>query len=1049
MLVLMLFGTLTSCLEPAYSNNAQTLAPGSETTDEEKTTTETFPLNGNSSPNQNGTTSTTNENNQTTDSLDVPQASDTPDNSTDVNVDVDMDVDVNINVNNGTGTSTDNSANTETVTDIIITESATEAPTQTEKPTEAPIQTEKPTEAPTQTEKPTEAPTETEKPTEAPTQTEKPTEAPAETEKPTEAPTETEKPTEAPTETEKPTEAPTETEKPTEAPTYSVFDNEVLANKTKNDQLLEELLPKYTSLRNDIKNKKSGYDLGTASTSIGTKKSEWTAEVPTPTSDHPRLLITKDSIPNIKKALEDKTDPTVKRFYQLLNTEHANSGKLGSPQTNFGGRNGLHNYDKEILELIQIKALAYVIGGHELYGYQAIYYMKQFLRTLDIQYITSNMEREYGNTMFTAALVYDWCYDLLTAEDKRQLIAGVENKTASGYCGDPSYTTTEHYRWKMSVGFPPTKIGAVSGHGSERQILRDYLSVAVAFYGDNNSWWNYIAACVYSEYVPVRNYYFQSGLSQQGTGVYASGRHISDMYSAWILLTATGSQPYKKINTTVRNFLGYEIAAGKIFSDGDGTGSIQNNYEFKPLAYMTAYLFKDEAMLAQAKSMTPTKAFQSDTIELTSAMYVALCGMSDIEPAEDKYEGMPLIQYNGSPVGQYVMHEAFGVNDSATILMRIKERTTANHEHADAGTFMIYYKGMLTADGGVYKGYSSDHTRYYHQATVSHNGLLIYNPDVPEIDQPYLSATTIANMKKWYSGGQIWPTEASNLTDLMTNKFLTGKVVGRGHGYLNGDTTKPLYAYIAGNITQAYHEATVDFVGRRMLTVYTQDEDVPMVFFVYDTITSDSASYKKTFLLHICSSDKPTINTSNKTVVTENGDGRLVLTCLTDGVTITGVGGKDNNYSTNGMQNTVAHDTGAWGRVEISQNGAKSHKFLNSIYVTDKGNTKYYESKPITGVSTNSLPAGDVEGCVFNKSIVAVFAKKNIADSSKYMNGTISFTTAGNKDMRYFVDGLEGGTWQITIKNDAGTTVLTTEAKASNGLLTFNAPAGTVTLTKA
>ena len=820
------------------------------------------------------------------------------------------------------------------------------------------------------------------------------------------------------------------------------------ANKAQNDEILSVLLPKSKALRQEIKSNKSGYSFGKASSSIGTKKSSWTAKTPTPIGDHPRLLITEDTIPTIKKALENKNDPTVQRFYELLNTQHAKNGQLNAATENFGGRNGLHNYDKELLELIQIKALAYVVGGHELYGYQAIHYMKQYLRTLDIQYINTNMEREYGNTMFTAALVYDWCYDLLTEEDKKQFIAGVENKTAKGTCGDPSYTSTEHYKWKMSVGFPPTKIGAVSGHASERQILRDYLSVAVAFYGDNNSWWNYIASCVYSEYVPVRNYYFKSGISQQGTGVYVSGRHISDMYSAWILMTATGSQPYTNIDKTVRNFLGYEIAPGKIFSDGDGTGSIQNNYEFRALSYMTAYLFADEPMLAQAKSMQPTKAFEADTIELTSAMYVALCGMSDIEPAEDKYEGMPLIQYNGSPVGQYITHEAFGVKDSATVLMRIKERSTANHEHADAGTFMIYYKGMLTADGGAYKGYGSDHTRYYHQATVSHNGLLIYNPNVPEANDSSLSATTKSKMKKWYSGGQIWPSEASNLTQLKSDKYLTGNVIGNRHGYLDADKTKPLYAYINGNITNAYHQDTVDHVGRRMLTVYTQNEDVPMVFFVYDAITSDSANYKKTFLLHIPSSSAPTINKTNKTVTTENGDGRLVLTCLTNSATITGVGGKNNNYSTNGKQNTVAYETGAWGRVEISQTGAKSHKFLNSIYVTDKGNTTYYETTPITNVSKNKISAGDVEGGVFNKSIVAVFAKKNIVSSSSYLSNDISFTAEGNSNMSYYVDGMAAGTWQITVKNSAGKTVSTQKATASNGLLTFNAPGGTVTLTK-
>ena len=45
--------------------------------------------------------------------------------------------------------------------------------------------------------------------------------------------------------------------------------------------------------------------------------------------------------------------------------------------------------------------------------------------------------------------------------------------------------------------------------------------------------------------------------------------------------------------------------------------------------------------------------------------------------------------------------------------------------------------------------------------------------------------------------------------------------------------------------------------------------------------------------------------------------------------------------------------------------------------------------------------------------------------------------------MGYYVDGVAGGTWQITVN---GTVVGT--AKASNGLLTFTAPAGTVKLTK-
>ena len=778
--------------------------------------------------------------------------------------------------------------------------------------------------------------------------------------------------------------------------------------------------------------------------------------IPQITESHPRLLLTKDTIPTIRKSLK-ADNPTNKRYYELLDKDIAdiNYGKLPDPSTDYGGRAGLHNYNKDYLEFIQIKALGYLVEGHELYAYQAVYCMKYYLVTLDIQYIKSNMEREYGNVMFTAALVYDWCYDILTTEDKNQLRAAIQNRTAKGQCGDPSFTTTAKYKLKMEVGYPPCsdRVGAVSGHSSERQILRDYLAAAIAFYGDNDSWWNYVSKLIYSEYVPVRNYYFRSGISQQGIGVYVSGRHIADMYSAWMIKTATGTQPYTGIDNTVRSFLGYECAPGKLFSDGDGGGSLlQSNAEVRALSYMTAYIFADEAMLAQAQSIQPTKAFTSDTIELTSAMYVALSGMSDIEPAKDKYEGMELLQYNGSPVGQYVTHEAWNDATSANVFMKIKEISTANHEHADAGNFMIYYKGMLTCDAGVYKNYGSDHTRFYHQATISHNSLLIDNgsQDKSSSDKKI----------KYYSGGQIWPSEISTASGTLkvwtsSQDHQTGTIIGHEHGYYDTAKTKPKYAYLGGDITGAYPSSTVEHVGRRMLVVYTGDEKVPMAFFVYDTITSASANYKKTFLLH--TPQRPTI--SGNTVAVENGDGRLVLTCLSDNVTINGVGGRtygpDNklddensgNYYIHGYgQLPISHDDKMWGRVEISNsNKVSSTKFFNSMYVTDAGNTTYYKTTPITNVSTNTLSGGDVEGGVFNGSVAAIFVKRNLMNTSKRLSGTISFTTTGNSSMQYYIDGLASGTWKVTV---GGTTVGSYKVASESGLLTFSASAGNVVLTK-
>ena len=79
-------------------------------------------------------------------------------------------------------------------------------------------------------------------------------------------------------------------------------------------------------------------------------------------------------------------------------------------------------------------------------------------------------------------------------------------------------------------------------------------------YGDNDSWWDYIAARGCNDYAPVRNYYFQSGAVHQGTG-YATGRHISDLFSDWIITVATKNTPYNDyIKTAIKGMLGYEYA---------------------------------------------------------------------------------------------------------------------------------------------------------------------------------------------------------------------------------------------------------------------------------------------------------------------------------------------------------------------------------------------------------------------------------------------------------------------------------------------------------
>ena len=813
---------------------------------------------------------------------------------------------------------------------------------------------------------------------------------------------------------------------------------EAAAKKAENKKILDKLLPSILEQRNELSSYKGKINAYTQNDpqiylfkqytqNIGT--SSWGTSPVKPESDqHPRLLITEDMLPDLRSSIKQDNAFT-KKFLELLDATLENDGILPA-KTNLGvngtvDTDNIHNYDDSYLELIQAKALAYLIYDDELYGYQAIYYMKNFIKSLDIEQIASDQCRQYGYTMFTAAIVYDWCYDLLTEKDKEQFIAGVENCLCRGSNANGV---------KMEVGFPPSKQGSVSGHGSEYQILRDYLAFATAIYDENPSWWNYVAARVCNDYVEMRNHYFQSGIAQQGTG-YATARHICDLYSAWIIKIATGTNPYVGMENTVKSFIGYEYTPGTIFTDGDNSGDGKKLSAFADMAYIGAYLYGDETLLAQAMYLK-SSAFSSNFQGLSTPVYLALTAIAEVEPAEDRYEGMELIQYNGSPLGQYVIRASWNDPASAAVFMRIKERSTANHEHYDSGTFEIYYKGMLTSDGGMYNNYSHEHTKYFHKATISHNGLIIYNPSLASTEDG------------WYSGGQErFAKEASTLDQWLTSQYDTGTVTGRQHGYVDGDKSKPLYAYIAGDITEAYSTKTVSYVGRRMLTVYTGDAEYPMVFFVYDDISSTQASYQKRFLLQISSKNAPAIDETAQTVITENGDGRLVLTCLSDNVKLTGMGGRNSgkydatqsqNYLINGQQlvpKTKTADDGHWGRVEIEWTESTTDaEFMNVLYVTDKGNTKMATVKAATSES-------GLTGGTFNSKIAALFATSRTEAKTE-----LSCKTYGSASMDYYVSGLAAGKWKVTVD---GKTVGTYTATEEGGLLTFTAPAGSLTVTPA
>ena len=107
------------------------------------------------------------------------------------------------------------------------------------------------------------------------------------------------------------------------------------------------------------------------------------------------------------------------------------------------------------MAIIESLALAYALGGGEQYGQRAAELMRACVNGIYFS-VDGYSYNTIGQTVFTIAEVYDWCYDLLSAADREAF-----------------YNKTIELAAMLEVGWPPVKQRAVVGHGPEGQVLRD------------------------------------------------------------------------------------------------------------------------------------------------------------------------------------------------------------------------------------------------------------------------------------------------------------------------------------------------------------------------------------------------------------------------------------------------------------------------------------------------------------------------------------------------------------------------------------------------
>src|SRR5690606_8331676 len=129
---------------------------------------------------------------------------------------------------------------------------------------------------------------------------------------------------------------------------------------------------------------------------------------------------------------------------------------------------------------------------------EAVSLMNDYLERVEFGNIL-DITREIGQAIYAGSLVYDWCHDLLSEQERENL-----------------YKNLMRLASDMECGWPPFGQSIITGHGAEAQINRDLLTMSIAIYDQDPEPYQYTSYVILENLVPMRNFEYQSPRFDQG-----------------------------------------------------------------------------------------------------------------------------------------------------------------------------------------------------------------------------------------------------------------------------------------------------------------------------------------------------------------------------------------------------------------------------------------------------------------------------------------------------------------------------------------------------
>lgn len=722
--------------------------------------------------------------------------------------------------------------------------------------------------------------------------------------------------------------------------------------------------------------------------------------IPVPPREHPRLYVRSKDIPELRARLKDPALQDVWKELQGMRAERRPDEIPEKKDFRF------YFNQRGATVVAELDALDYLVNNNKKAGRNAIRIMCDTLRTVELP-DGGDVARGWGLMMVCGAIVYDWCYDLLTEKEKESFV-----KSFVRLAG------------RLECGYPPVKQGSISGHSSEWMIMRDLLSAGIAIYDEFPEMYNLGASRFFREHLPARNFFYPGHNYHQGTS-YFNVRFANDLFPLWIF----DKMGFPNIYHPSQQFVLYDAIYrrrpdGQVLPAGDEnpTGGKAKSYSLP--AFLASSYYKDEYLNYEF--------MRNPQVEPHCKIFELL--WRDTKLGKRSPDDLPLTRYSGSPFGWMIARTGWDEN-SVIAEMKINEYHFMNHQHLDAGAFQIYYKGPLAIDAGTYQGtsggYNSPHNKNFFKRTIAHNSLLVMDPDEKFACSNYGGADRTDFAAN--DGGQRMPGvnwgELMDLDQLRNGNFKVGTILSYDFG---PDRGVPLYSYLKGDIAEAYTDKVKE-AKRSFVFLNFKDDRIPAALVVFDKVVSTNPDFKKYWLLH--SIEEPAVAGNRTTIMrTKDGDNGMLynITLLpeTQNSEVRKVGGPGKEFWVFGTNypnipaNDPANERGEW-RIELSPKKPSCEDlFLNVMQVADNSQKNFHE--------VGLIDTGEVIGVGIADRIVT-FSKDGGRVSMPFTVNT------GGKSVKFLLTDLLPGTWQI---QKDGKVFEPAVLAGANGIIYFEGPAG-------